>query len=172
MTQTVEETTDQRLPLEQYVGKKVKLTYKDEGVDEPIEVIGTIEVANEKAVMIRPRGKTTGKIIFQPEEKILDYELDNSKPPELKQKELRDPTLSTVRGHLVDRHAVPLVDINKMDEEAAAELHLTLDHGPLSHTHPFIAAAEAEADGEESDEDDDSDDEDDEDDDDDESDTE
>lgn len=148
---TVETTTEPRLPLEQYQGKRVKMTYTKPGSTDKIEVVGTVDVANEVAVLLKVRGKTNG-LVLTPDQ-IADYGLDDTKPVELKQKELKDTTLNTVRGHLADRHGLTLEEVNGLDEEAAAELHLTLDHGRLSHTHPFISEAEAEADGEEPDDD-------------------
>jgi hypothetical protein len=153
MTETVEATiVGEKLPLEQYVGKRVKMTYKNESGD-TVEAVATVEVVNDLAVLIRPRGKTTSLMVFEPDQNVLDYGLDDSKPVALKQRELKDTTLNTVRTHLADRHGIPLSQVNEMDEEAAAELHLKLGHGDLSHTHPFISDAEDEADGEEPDED-------------------
>jgi hypothetical protein len=126
------------------------MTYTKAG-GEQVEVVGTVDIANEVAVLLKLRGKTNG-LVLTPDQ-IVDYGLDDSKPVELKQKELKDTTLNTVRAHLADRHGLTLEEVNGLDEEAAAELHLTLDHGKLSHTHPFISEAEAEADGEEPDED-------------------
>lgn len=154
MTETVETTTTtDRLPLEQYVGKRVKMTYKDEA-GETREVVATVEVVNDLAVLIKPRGKATSLMVFSPDQNVLDYGLDDSKPVALKQKELKDTTLNTVRTHLADRHGISLSEVNELDDEAAAELHLKLGHGDLSHTHPFISDAEEDADGEEPDEDD------------------
>lgn len=147
---SVETTTEPKLPLTQYEGKKVKMTYTKAG-GEQVEVVATVDIANEVAVLLKLRGKTNG-LVLTPDQ-IVDYGLDDSKPVELKQKELKDTTLNTVRAHLADRHGLMLEEVNDFDEEAAAELHLTLDHGKLSHTHPFISEAEADADGEEPDED-------------------
>ena len=158
-TEALESTAEQKLPLDTYVGKKVKVTYQQKGKARVEDAVGVLEESNPVVSMFRPRGKVSA-IILRPSE-ILDYGLDDSKPVELKQKSLKNPTLNTVRAHLADRHAFPLDVVNEMDEESAFQEHLEIDHAGLSHTHPYITDAESEVDGTEPGDDDDESDEDD-----------
>lgn len=143
----------ERLPLEMYQGKRIILSYKHAITKAVVErAEGTADTASALALLFKPKGRAQAELVLP--EDILSIELDDSKTADLKQKTLKDVTLSTVRSHLADRHGWALADVNELDEEAAMRAHRDLDHSPLAHKHAEAEAAEAEADGEEPDEDD------------------
>lgn len=139
------------VPLDTYAGKRVKVVYTPSGETTPVELVGEVAAANPQAILLRPKGRTMGVIIDAPY--IESIALDAEKPPEIKPKTLKDPTLSSVRGHLADRHGWSLTDVNdpEFDEESAFKAHLDIDHQGISHTHEYIVDAEKGADGEPSD---------------------
>lgn len=134
---------------EEYVGKKVLVTVKAED-GSAVEVEGTVEKANDFALVIKPKGKTRLDIIENDAIIEIKYIAETGTP--LKAKLLKPVELGQARTHLLERHGYTLADINKMDEQGAFDFHKALDHVALDlgHTHgvkesPASAAVEAVA---------------------------
>lgn len=113
-------------------GKKVTLSYTLDGESQTDE--GTlVAVAAGQGVMFRKRGSQTPLTIREPN--ILSVEPIAEAPKRVTPKKLKKVTLDDARGHLADRHAYKLSQVNGATAEQALLAHEQIDHADLGHTH-------------------------------------
>jgi len=123
----------------EYAGKKVIVTVNlEDGTASEVE--GKVEVANQEAILIKPKGKTRIDIIEA--STIEEIRLAPEPAKKLTAKKLKPVELGRVRQHLLDRHGYRLSEISAMAEEQAREFHEGLDHSDLGHVHVSPEAGE------------------------------
>lgn len=135
MTDTVE--ASEALDLELFIGKKVtiSLSERTEGVEVlPAETFdATVEAANDKAVMLKRKGKAN--IEFLDAAVVTACTLQEAAEPVVKARRQDPVTIDNIKRHLVDRHGYAVADINKMAATDAYSFHEGIDHAPLGHFH-------------------------------------
>jgi hypothetical protein len=140
VTTTDETSTTTARNYDEYENKRVRLVHKvvneetDTGLHDE-EVHGKIEAVNtdNQVLMIRPKGKTMGFLVFFKD--IVEFEEDQEAVKLIKQSVLKELKLGEGRQHLLTRHALLLDAVNGMTEEIALDFHSKIDHAPLGHTH-------------------------------------
>lgn len=143
----------------EFVGKKIILTQNLEKPNDKGELAeereGTLEAANDKGIMFKPKGQVKPEIIMLSSVEEIRYAPEKAKA--LKAKTLKPITYGQARGHLLERHGMTLSEVNAMTEEQAFKYHQELDHAAagLGHVHgekESAPAAEAVASEEQTDE--------------------
>ena len=126
--------------LAQYEGKKISITYTDPDGNS-VTAEGKAEKANEKAVLLKPKGKTNFDLIESEKVQSITVQADDDKP--LVAKTLKPVVLGVARAHLLERHGLKLTEANGISEEAGLEAHNGFDHitGDLGHIHGEKKAA-------------------------------
>lgn len=119
--------------LEQFAGQKVIVKYVPDGETDLKEVEGTAEAANEKAVVLKPKGRQNVELIAASQIEEISFAPEKAK--DLKVQELAVVKYGSARKHLLDRHAGRLDKVNKLSEEDALEAHASTDHSNLGHNH-------------------------------------
>lgn len=128
--------------LPQYAGRKVLLTTKAEGGDaETVE--GTAEVANEKGLIFRPKGRSRSSLVEAADIVSVEFAPTTSKTLEASRVLPVQP--GRVRQHLLDRHGWSLTAVNGLSEDEAIERHNKIDHSDLGHRHEAPSKAPASA---------------------------
>lgn len=117
--------------LEEFSDKSVILHLKtDEGIE---ELEGKVEAASAEGMAFKEKGKRDLRLVEADE--IEEISLAPETPKKITQKKLKEPTLTGVRQHLVDRHGMPRSEANSMNDEKAWDLHDQIDHKDLGHKH-------------------------------------
>jgi len=117
--------------LEEFSDKSVILHLKtDEGIE---ELEGKVEAASVEGMAFKEKGKRDLRLVEADE--IEEIALAPETPKKITQKKLKEPTLTGVRQHLVDRHGMPRSEANSMNDEKAWDLHDQIDHKDLGHRH-------------------------------------
>lgn len=133
-TQTVEKKDYAEL-----ANKKVtvvrNLSEPDADGNGTVEIEGTVQVANEMGILIKPKGKVTFDLIGLAE--IEDVYLTPDKDKDFVASKLKPVEPGKMRRHLLDRHGVALAWANQATEEEAVAYHDSLDHkgADLGHIH-------------------------------------
>lgn len=130
--------------LSQFANKKVTVVHTVEGQDEAVETEGTVSVANEGGVLIKPKGKT--QMVLIEAANIEDVRYIEEKPKEIKAKMLKPVEFGQARSHLLERHGFELEAVNKLSEKEAYETHEAIDHKNLGHFHGVKEDKPADAD--------------------------
>ena len=121
--------------LTQYANKKVTVIHTVEGETDAQELEGTVEAANEQALLVKPKGKTGMQLIEAGN--IVEVRYVDEKPKAIVAKVLKPIEFGKARAHLLERHGATLAEINGLSEKAAFEKHEALDHkaADLGHVH-------------------------------------
>lgn len=130
--------------LSQFANKKVTVVHTVEGQEEAVETEGTVSVANEGGVLIKPKGKT--QMVLIEAANIEDVRYVEEKPKEIKAKMLKPVEFGQARSHLLERHGFYLEAVNKLSEKEAYEQHEAIDHKNLGHYHGVKEDKAADAD--------------------------
>lgn len=123
--------------LTQFDGKKVVIVHnlaeanaKGELAE---EVEGTALAANAMGVLLKPKGTTQATLIEAAN--IEEINFAPEKPKKLVIRWLKDVEYGNARQHLVSSHGYEVSKIESMEEGAALEFHMSLDHSDLAHRH-------------------------------------
>lgn len=133
--------------LAKYAGQKVivtvNLTEANEKGETSVELEGTAQSANELGILLKPKGKTSVKLIEASQIERVQFAPEEAKA--LKAKPLQPVKYGNARQHLADRHGVPLADVNQLSEESALSYHEDVEHDQtvISHFHQEKKADEA-----------------------------
>lgn len=130
--------------LAQYEGKRISIVYT--GADgTQVTAEGKAEKANEKAVLLKPKGKTNFDLIEADKIQTITVQADEAKP--LTAKTLKPVVVGASKTHLLERHGLTLGEANGLTEEAGLQYHSELDHAALDlgHVHGVKASAEKAA---------------------------
>lgn len=131
--------------LEKYVGKRVVLTRNlsepDDKGNTAVELVGTVDVANEMGVLFKPKGKTNFELITLAE--IEEVSLAPEKEKALTARKLKPVGLGQAKSHLLERHGLTLKEANALSEEAAYAQHEKIDHKAADLGHVHVAESDA-----------------------------
>ena len=123
----------------QYNGKKVvvirNLAEANEKGETAVEVEGTIQAANARGGLLKPKGKSSYELIEMKE--IEDVRLVETSVKPIKRKKLKPVEIGGARNHLAERHGYSLSEVNEMTEEDALTEHESIDHeaSDIGHVH-------------------------------------
>lgn len=134
--------TQATLDLTQYADKRVTLIFRPEGGDDVVTKEGRVDAASAAGLLFKEKGKADMHII-EPSW-IENIVVAPTKEPKVAVKKLQPIPVGRVRQHLADRHGYLPADLNEMTEQAAFDLHESIDHAPLAHKHE-VAQAQADA---------------------------
>lgn len=136
--------------LKQFNEKKVKLVVNlaeanDKG-ETAEELEGTVVAVTGSAIMFRPKGKTSPRIIESSSIESIEHAATNDK--KLGVRPLKIVQFGQARAHLLERHGSTLKSINAMSEKEAFDFHAGLDHFALDLGHFHKDKSEEKAEGE------------------------
>jgi hypothetical protein len=138
------------LDLNQFKEKKVTLVVNPAEGGDAEELEGTVVAVTGSAIMFRPKGKTSPRIIEKGSIESIEHAATGDK--KLAVRTLKVVQFGQARAHLLERHGSTLKAVNAMTEKEAFDLHAGLDHVALDlgHVHkdkadkPEAEAPEAE----------------------------
>lgn len=126
------------IDFKSYKGKMVDLTRKSPD-GEPVVEQGRVIEGNELGLIFKRRSQRTSDLVEASD--VLHIEsVETARLQSIGRKNLRPPTLQSVRRHLVDFHALKISEVENLGPEAAMRMHDEIDHSDLGHTHDSTSA--------------------------------
>jgi hypothetical protein len=115
-------TTPTPVDYGRYLEKKVVMMVGDpaDPDKEAVQHEGIIKAATAAGVLLKPKGRSIVELFDL--NQILGIEV-LAEANQVVQRTVKLPELGTVRQHLADRHGFLVPSLEKMTEEAAAEVH-------------------------------------------------
>lgn len=121
------------LDLNQFKEKKVTLVVNPADGGDAEELEGTVVAVTGAAIMFRPKGKTSPRIIEKGAIESIEHAATGDK--KLACRTLKVVQFGQARAHLLERHGSTLKAVNAMTEKEAFDLHAGLDHVALDLGH-------------------------------------
>ena len=121
------------LDLNQFKEKKVTLVVNPADGGDAEELEGTVVAVTGSAIMFRPKGKTSPRIIEKGAIECIEHAATGDK--KLGVRTLKVVQFGQARAHLLERHGATLKTVNALTEKEAFDQHAALDHVALDLGH-------------------------------------
>lgn len=141
---------------DKFLDKKVVITENLSEANEKGELAeefeGTVQAVAGDTLMVKPKGKTTPRLVEVSNIESIDFAPEKAK--NLTRKKLKPVGFGQARNHLLERHGFTLAQVNDMTEKQAFEHHEKVDHVAADLGHVHVAPQEGDKSDEASESDD------------------